>query len=87
MLFQYGTVFQYGTQHTEIRFIKSSETYTVSKCVPFWNTRQKTTLSNPIIPRTARISRTALTDKVITGINITVSPIGTVLAQANKYEV
>ena len=39
------------------------------------------TLSNPITPRTARIPRAALTDKVIKGLDITVLTIGTILAQ------
>ena len=80
MLFQYGTLFHIETQHAITCFIKGSETHIVPKLVSFWNIRRKTTLSDPITPRTARIPRTALTDKVITGMNITVSPIGTVLA-------
>lgn len=80
MLFQYGIVFHIGTQHDGTRFIKDSETHTASKSVPFWNNRRKTTLSGPIIPRTACIPRTALMDKAITWMAITVSSIGTVLA-------
>ena len=40
----------------------------------------KKTLSDHITLRTARIPRPALTDTVITGLDITVSSIGTVLA-------
>ena len=81
MLFQYRTVFYIGTKHAGTRFIKGSATYTPSKCVPFWNIRQKTNLNDLIVLRTARIPRTALTGKGITGLDITISPIGTVLAQ------
>ena len=41
---------------------------------------KKTTLSNPITPRTPRIPRAALTGKGITRLDITISPIGMVLA-------
>ncbi|RKU12001.1 hypothetical protein C6503_18055 [Candidatus Poribacteria bacterium] len=64
MLFQYGTLFHIGTQHAGTRSIKGSEVQTASKCVPFWNTRQKTTLSDSITPRTARVPRITLTDEV-----------------------
>ena len=67
-------------QHAETRVIKRLVTDTPPKLVSFWNIRRKTTLSDPITPRTARIPRTALMDKVITGMNIAVSPIGTILA-------
>ena len=73
-------LFQYGTQHDGTRFIKDFAIRTAFKYVPFWNTREKITLSDPITPHTARIPRTALTDKVITRMDITVSSIGTVLA-------
>ena len=65
MLFQYGTLFHIGTQHAETCFIKGSETHTSLKLVPFWNTRQKTTVNGPLTPQPARIPRTALTDEVI----------------------
>ena len=67
-------------QHAETRVIKGSATYISPKLVSFWDTRRKTTLSDHITPRKARIQRTALTDKVITGLNITISLIGTILA-------
>ncbi len=73
-------LFQYGTQHAETRSITGSATYTASKRVSFWNTQQKTILSDPIKSRTAWIPRTALIDKGITGLDITILPIGTVLA-------
>lgn len=85
MVFQYGTLFHIDTQHTETCFIKGSETYTSSKGVSFWDTRQKTTLSDHITRRAARIPRATLTDKVITGMDITVSPIGTILAHLFCY--
>ena len=53
------------------------------KLVSFWDTRRETTLSNQITSRTAWIPRTALTGKGITGLDITISPIGTVLAYLN----
>ena len=84
MLFQYGTLFHIGTKHAETRFITGSAIQTASKCVSFWNTRQKTTLSDLITLHPARIPRTTLTDKVMTGLDITILPIGTVLAQVMK---
>jgi len=86
MLFQNETVFHIETQHAVTRFIKGSESQTASKYVSFWNTRQKTTLSNPITSRTAWIPQTALTGEGIIGIDITFPPIGTVLAYLS-YEV
>lgn len=80
MLYQYRTVSYIDTQHAGTCFINASETNIAPKRVSFWDTRQKTTLSDPITPRTARIPCTALTDKVITGMDITISPIGTILA-------
>ena len=80
MVFQYGTLFHIDTQHVRTFFVKGSAAYTASKRVSFWDTQRKTTLSDPITRRAARIPCTALTDKVITGMDITISPIGTVLA-------
>ena len=80
MLSQYGILFHIDTQCAGACFIKGTETHTASKRVSFWDTQRKTTLSDPITRRTARIPRTALTDKVITGMDITVSSIGTILA-------
>ena len=80
MLFQNETLFHFETQHAETCFIKGSAPHTALKLVSFWNTRQKTTLSDPITPQPARIPRTALTDKVVTGMDITILPIGTILA-------
>ncbi|MDE0019256.1 MAG: hypothetical protein OXU51_23955, partial [Candidatus Poribacteria bacterium] len=72
--------FHIEAQHAVTRFIKGFASQTVPKCVPFWNTREKTTLSNPITSRTAWIPQTALTGEGIIGIDITFPPIGTVLA-------
>ena len=67
-------------QPAETRAIKGSATHIAPKLVSFWDARRKTTLSDQTTSRTVWIPRTALTDKVITGLDITISPIGTVLA-------
>jgi len=77
---QYATELHIATQHAGTCFIKGSATHTASKRVAFCDTQRKTTLNDPITPRTARIPRTPLTDEVITGMDITILPIGTVLA-------
>ena len=51
-------------QHAETRVIKGSETHIAPKIVSFWDARRKTTLSDRITSRTARIPRTTLMDKV-----------------------
>ena len=85
MVFQYGTLFHIDTQRAGACFIKGFATRTASKRVSFWDTRRKTTLNDRITRRTVRIPRATLTDKVITGMDITVSPIGTVLAHLFCY--
>ena len=67
-------------QHAGTRVIKGLVADTSPKLVSFWDTQRKTTLSDPITPQPTRIPRTTLTDTVIIGMDITFSPIGTVLA-------
>ena len=67
-------------QHAETRVITVLVTDTPPKFVSFWDTQQKTTLSNPITSRTAWIPGTALAGKGITKLDITILPIGTILA-------
>ena len=68
-------------QHAETPVIKGLGIDTPLKLVSFWDNREKITSRDRITPRTLWIPRPALTDKGITGLDITISPIGTVLAQ------
>lgn len=51
-------------QHAGTRVIKGLVADTPPKFVSFWDTRRKTTLSDSVTSRTARIPHAALTDKV-----------------------
>lgn len=79
MLSQYGILFHIETTRRNPCYQRLRNRYLSQTCFILGHST-KITLSDPSILRTARIPRTTLTNEVITGLDITILPIGTVLA-------
>ncbi|MXY29063.1 hypothetical protein F4Y59_13015 [Candidatus Poribacteria bacterium] len=80
MFFQNETLFHFEMQRAVTLFIKGFTTRTVSQTCFILEHSAKNTFKQPDPIACGMNPRAALTDKVMTGINITISPIGTVLA-------
>lgn len=80
MFSQNETVFHFEIQHAGTRFIKGSAIHTNPKRASYWNMQQKTIFNLPNHIAYGVDPCTALTDRGMKGMDITISPNGTVLA-------